>query len=131
MIDSALIQKTTIASLNGTMTFPEVVGLLMAAGVESYQIDFRRKEKTLYMPNGESLVEQLQFEETPISMTFSAEGIKAAIKGAQTNQIKYKDFIAQAMQAGITHYDVYITGQKVIYFGRNGDMHIEPFPQRS
>ena len=35
MIASALIQKTTIALLNGTMTFPEVVGLLMAAGGES------------------------------------------------------------------------------------------------
>jgi hypothetical protein len=34
------------------------------------------------------------------------------------------------MAAGTASYSVYLNGRKAIYFGRNGDFHVEPFPSR-
>jgi hypothetical protein len=33
------------------------------------------------------------------------------------------------MKAGCSHYEVFITGKKVIYLGRDGGQHVELFPQ--
>jgi hypothetical protein len=32
------------------------------------------------------------------------------------------------MEAGCSHYEVFISGKKAIYFGRDGSQHIELFP---
>jgi hypothetical protein len=32
------------------------------------------------------------------------------------------------MEAGTASYGVFLNGRKAIYFGRNGDFHVEPFP---
>jgi hypothetical protein len=32
------------------------------------------------------------------------------------------------MNAGCSHYEVYIAGRKAMYFGRDGDFYTEPFP---
>jgi hypothetical protein len=34
------------------------------------------------------------------------------------------------MAAGTASFSVYLKRRKAIYFGRNGDFHIEPFPSR-
>jgi hypothetical protein len=33
------------------------------------------------------------------------------------------------MAAGITAFWVFLTGRKVIYFGRKGEIHVEEFPR--
>jgi len=65
----------------------------------------------------------------PIAQEFSTEGIVAAIRGAQSDTIRYPEFMKQAAAAGVIAYWAFLTGKKVIYFGRQGEMHIEEFPR--
>lgn len=64
-----------------------------------------------------------------ITENFSASGIVAAIRGAQTDTIRYPEFVRQATAAGVTAYWAFLTGKKVIYFGRQGEIHVEEFPR--
>ena len=65
----------------------------------------------------------------PIAQEFSTEGIVAAIRGAQSDTIRYPEFMKQSAAAGVIAYWAFLTGKKVIYFGRKGEMHIEKFPR--
>ena len=60
---------------------------------------------------------------------FSAEGIQSAVKASQRGEIKFRQSIVRALDAGITNYVVFFKGKKVIYFSRNGETHTELFPQ--
>ena len=124
------VQETTRESLAGNMTFPEVVQKLAAIGVESYRVDLIRNEKTVFMPNGESIVEKLEYEGVSPATSFSFEGVQVAVKRIQAKEIDYQEFLRQIMAAGTTFYMVYLNGKKVVYFGRNGEMNIEGFPQK-
>jgi len=116
-------------SLSGKLTFPQVVGILAAAGVESYSIDLIRGEDVFYMPDGTVHVEKMTPPSSPIAEDFSLQGLAAAIKAAQADTIRYPEFLAQAMAAGVAGYRTYITGKRVLYLGRKGDLHIEEFPK--
>jgi uncharacterized protein YbcV (DUF1398 family) len=41
-MNSKLILEAARGTLDGTLSFPEVVGKLLAAGVEYYHVDLRR-----------------------------------------------------------------------------------------
>lgn len=121
-------------SLDGTMTFPEVVRRLAAAGVESYRADLFRLEKTYAMPDGETHVvrftglDPTAFSATKIGTTFSAEAVKAALLAVQGGAIDYRTFLARIMEAGTASYSVHIVGRRALYVGRHGDLYVEPFP---
>ena len=53
---AGVAEQCTRGSLAGTMSFPEVVARLSAAGVERYHVDYVRHETTYYTPGGESRV---------------------------------------------------------------------------
>lgn len=128
-MNRSVMKRTTAESLAGTMTFPEVVGLLLAEGVESYHADLVKLEKTFYMPDGETFVEELKYEPPMIGKDFSADSVIVAIQAIQRKEINYKEFLRQIMEAGTTAYFVFLNGKKAIYYGRKGDLHIEHFPQ--
>ena len=125
----SLIQNLLNESLAGTITFPQVVAKLIEAGVESYHMDLVRGESRYYMPNGESHVEHSTFKDHEAAQSFSVLKVQMAIKAIQTGQIKFQEFLYKVMSAGTVYYIVYLSGKKVVYFGRDGDFHIEPFPQ--
>ena len=127
-MNTEVMHNTLAQSLAGNMTFPEVVRALTAEGVESYRTDLVRHEKTSYMPNGETHVEPFHFIPAPIADGFSEAKVIAAIRAIQAQQIKYPEFLNQIAAAGTTTYSVFLNGKKAIYFGRNGDFHIENFP---
>jgi uncharacterized protein YbcV (DUF1398 family) len=54
--------------------------------------------------------------------------VSRAIRAIQRGEIGYDTFLRQIMQAGCASYCVFIKGRKVVYFGRDGDCHIESFP---
>lgn len=120
--------KTLGESMAGSIDFPEVVRRLTAEGVESYRADLVRLEETFYMPDGESHVEKMDFSPAPIADNFSVEGVVAAIRGSQTGKTKYREFLKLAMDAGTTSYVVFLRGKRCVYFGRNGELHVEHFP---
>lgn len=124
----AAVQRCVSGSLEGRMTFPEVVGELQAVGVERYHADYCRHENIFYFPAGDSHVVAYVLTEQPIADHFSAEAIEAAIHSIQRGEISYIEFLGRTKQAGCVGYSVHIVGRKAIYFGRRGEVHIEPFP---
>lgn len=118
-------------SLSGTMTFPEVVCRLAAVGVERYHTDYSRQEATYYLPSGESHVVALPHPPAETGLEFVAEAVAAAIRQSQANEHTYLDFIRKTMAAGCVGYFVQIAGRRAVYFGRNGESHVELFPMQT
>lgn len=115
-------------SLSGELTFPEIVGRLMAIGVERYHADYTRQEITYYLTDGGSLVVPCLPATDDTAMEFSAEEVEAAVRQSQRNEHTYTDFVRKSMAAGCVGYFVQITGRCVHYFGRHGEIHTEHFP---
>lgn len=124
-----IIQETFTASNEGRMHFGEVVGQLMAAGVESYTVDYRSHRTTYHLLNDETLILDMVPMAQGIADTFSASAVQAAIRGAQQGTVMYPEFKRLSMQAGCTGYTVWIAGRHVSYYGRKGETHVERFPQ--
>jgi len=60
---------------------------------------------------------------------FSPSEVVAAIRGAQADAIRYPEFVKRSVAAGVIAYWAFLTGKRVIYFGRKGEFHIEEFPR--
>jgi len=58
----------------------------------------------------------------------SAEGVAATIRAAQADTIRSPEIVRRLRAAGVIAYWVYMTGKKVVYFGRKGETHVELFP---
>jgi len=124
-----VLKLSTAGSLSGKVSFPEVVRALIAEGVESYDADLVRLQKTFYTPAGETHVEKLDFPPRPIGEEFNAAEVLSAIRASQTQAQPYPEFLRRVMDAGTTRYIVFLKGQKAIYFGRKGEFHVEEFPR--
>jgi uncharacterized protein YbcV (DUF1398 family) len=57
-----IIVQAARATLDGTMSFPEVVGQLLAAGVEYYHVDYVGMRKTFYGTGGDAVVTPINYE---------------------------------------------------------------------
>jgi len=106
-----------------------VVKGLLEAGVESYLVDFAAKQKTHYLTDGTTLTVPMILEPGPIAENFSGAGLVAAIRGAQADTVRYPEFVKRSTAAGIIGYWAFLSGKRVIYFGRQGEQHIEEFPK--
>lgn len=123
-----VIEQCAKGSVTGKLTFPEIVGKLMAINVERYHADYSRHEITYYFPDGESLVVAVPHPAHDTATEFSAADVAAAVRQSQQNEHTYLDFIRKTMAAGCVGYFVQLTGRKAIYFGRTGESHVEHFP---
>jgi uncharacterized protein YbcV (DUF1398 family) len=85
-------------------------------------------ELLYYMPDGESLVVSTPHVSEPIAESFSPSADEAAIREVQRGEIVYTELLQKTKAAGCVGYFVQIAGRRVLYFGRNGDIHVEPFP---
>lgn len=124
-----IIQRCTQAALTGETTFPEIVDRLARIGVERYHADYSRQEITYYLPDGDSLVVAAPHPSHHTAIEFSSSAVESAVRQSQRNEHTYLDFIRKTMTAGCVGYFVQIAGRRVIYFGRNGESHVEPFPK--
>jgi uncharacterized protein YbcV (DUF1398 family) len=115
-------------SYAGTISFGAVVGRLMEAGVESYHADYRLPATTYYLPTGETHMIALHAPDVEIPPAFDGAALQAVIRGAQRGEVKYPEFVQRSMAAGCVGYIVWIAGRYVTYFGRRGEIHMEPFP---
>ena len=123
-----VIQEAIRSSFEGTSKFPEIVAKLIAEGVDSYHVDLVRSENRYYTASGDSLVESVDFEHPKAARAFSAEKVQAAIKRSQAREIGYGEFLRQILEAGTVYYIAYLSGKRVVYFGAEGDFHVEWFP---
>lgn len=124
-----IIQEVATATQQGKMTFPEVVKGLLEVGVESYFVDFAARQKTHYQADGNTHAVPMILEPGPIAAEFNRVELVAAIRGAQADTVRYPEFVKRATAAGVIGYWAFLTGKKVIYFGRKGEQHIEEFPK--
>lgn len=123
-----VVQECVRGSLQGELTFPQIVERLAAIGVERYHTDYSRQENTFYLANGDSHVVIAPHEPHKTATEFSATAVEAAVRESQRGEHTYAEFIHKTMNAGCVGYFVQISGRCVIYFGRNGESHIERFP---
>ena len=122
----ALLAKCT---LDGSMPFPEIVGKLIANGVEYYHVDYATRLFTFYSADGAAVIAPLSFEGlSSIAEDFDAAELKAAILDSQRHGQKFRVFCERAVRAGVQGYFAFLRGQRVTYFGRQGDHHVEWFP---
>jgi uncharacterized protein YbcV (DUF1398 family) len=68
-------------------------------------------------------------ESGPIAESFDCAALVAAIRGAQADTVRYPEFVKRSTAAGVIGYWAFLTGKRVIYFGRKGQQHIEEFPR--
>ncbi|MCD6036072.1 MAG: Phage envelope protein [Rickettsiales bacterium] len=129
-MDIHVIEECTALSLAEQISFPEVVARLAATGVERYMVDLVGQSKSSYSLDGMTYHEAITLHNNDVAEAFDATAVKSAITDSQQGRIKYQAFLSRIMKAGCSHYEVFITGKKVIYCGRNGDQHIELFPTK-
>jgi uncharacterized protein YbcV (DUF1398 family) len=124
----SVVRECAEQSAAGKIHFGQVVSRLIEAGIERYHADYSRMETTYYTPDGGSCVVAMNQEHSPIARAFSPALVEAAVRQAQQGQIMYPQFTQQVLAAGCVGYFVQISGQRVQYFGRDGDIHTEWFP---
>jgi uncharacterized protein YbcV (DUF1398 family) len=128
-MQSEIVAEAARATLDGSIPFPEVVRRLMETGVEYYHVDYVALQKTYYSASGEVIKTPINYEGLPsVSADFNADALRMAILDSQQNGQHYRDFTTRAMSAGVQGYIAFLRGQRVTYWGRNGDQHIEWFP---
>jgi uncharacterized protein YbcV (DUF1398 family) len=128
-MNTETIVKAARATLDGTMSFPEVVGQLLAAGVEYYHVDYVAMRKTFYGADDSVVVTPIPYEGLPpVAADFDVAALRTDILDSQRNGQKYRDFTRRAMAAGTQGYFAFLRGKRVTYFGRQGDEHTEWFP---
>lgn len=125
----AVMEECSRRSAEETIAFPEVVGKLIAVGVEFYFADLCQHRKTYYFPDGSAHTVQDQgLEYHPIAAELSPDAVRDAVKRIQRGEIQYRQFLREIIAAGTATYSVYIAGKRAIYTGRKGDSYTEWFP---
>jgi len=124
-------QRCLNATYEGTMDFPSIVGALIEAGFEGYDVDYRRGTSTYFLPSGESVPLALPTSDARVAAEFSAHEVERAVREAQHKVpgYTYAGFCAKVKAAGCAGYMVSFLGKRVVYFGRTAETHVEHFPR--
>ena len=119
------------AAHDGSLSFPEIVGRLIAAGFEGYLVDYRRTSQTVYLPDGDSVSMDMQPSAGNVAAAFDAAEVERLVRWAQANPADYSyvAFSEKAKAAGCAGYLVSFLGRRVVYFGRTAETHVEHFPK--
>ncbi len=126
-MNTGVMHEVSVETQQGRMTFPQVVERLLAVGVESYLVDFAAARKTYHLADGTTHTESMILDLDPVAAEFNGCELVAAIRGAQADTVRYPEFVRRSTAAGVIGYWAFLTGERVIYFGRKGEQHIEEF----
>jgi uncharacterized protein YbcV (DUF1398 family) len=123
-----VIELCAKSSKEGTAHFPDIVKALVAAGVESYWVDYRADATTYYC--GDASTHQVELVPPPVAIAqdFDIESVRAAIRGAQSGRVMFPEFLRLTRVAGCVGYIAWLAGRHVVYYGRLGQTHVEKFP---
>lgn len=127
-MDVQAVDVSVKASLSSAQAFPVTVARMMAAGVERYTVDLVAGDHRVYGRDGSVHTLPLDWSGLDVAASFNRAGIQAAILDTQQGRIVYPQFLARAAAAGIASYTAYLDGRRVVYTGRLGASHTEPFP---
>jgi uncharacterized protein YbcV (DUF1398 family) len=128
-MNANVVRKMAQSTLAGDLPFPQIVGNLLAEGVEYYRIDYVAMQMSFYGGEGGVVVAPLTFENLPaVAAEFDDSALRAANFDSQRNSQEFRQFSHRAVQAGVQGYYAFLRGQRVTYLGRQGEQHIEWFP---
>ncbi len=128
-MNTDLVTTAARATLAGGTPFSQIVAMLVEAGVEFYHVDYITLRKSFYSGTGAVVTTAIPYENLPsVAADFDAPALRANILDSQQKNQPYRDFSIRAMQAGVQGYFAFLRGQRVTYFGRQGDQHTEWFP---
>ena len=128
-MDTETITTTARATFDGTLSFKEVVGNLLSAGVEYYHVDLIGLGKTFFGAHGDVVLVGMPMDHLPdVAHNFDGAALRENIRDSQHHGQSYREFVRRAMQAGCMGYYAFLRGQRVTYLGRQGDQHTEWFP---
>lgn len=125
----AVCERCSAGSEDGSLNFPQQLGMLSAVGVEGYYADLRRATKTYYLSSGESIEVAAARVKTPVAAIFDAGAVESAVRLSQANAHTYPEFCEKIAAAGCPAYVVSILGRRVVYLGRTAEAHVEHFPK--
>lgn len=127
----SIAQRCLVAAHDGSMSFPAIVGTLMEAGFEGYEVNYRTNTQTFYLADADRAVLPIHPFASPVSAAFDAVGVEKLVRWAQSDDpnYTYQAFSDQAKQAGCAGYLVSFLGRRVVYYGRTAETHVEFFPQ--
>src|SRR5277367_5222470 len=92
-MDTKLILEAARGTLDGTLSFPDVVGKLLAAGVEYYYVDYVGLRKRFYSAEGGMTATSINYEGLPpVAPEFDAAALRANILDSQRHGQKYREF---------------------------------------
>ncbi len=129
VMNTKIIHQAANATLTGELPFPQIVGLLIEAGVECYHIDYLAMRKTFYDGDGATVETPIPLEGLPpVAADFDTEALRTNIRDSQQNHQSWRDFSIRAMNGGVQGYFAFLRGKRVTYFGRQGEQHTEWFP---
>ena len=118
---------------DGGITYPQFVQVLIDAGVTSYHVDVASHAISFLCGADEIHAERgaptAQSGARPSS--FSKDGLVAAIRENQQGKSTYSVFLERIWAAGVTTYDVDVTGRMITYRGARGETHTERIAQPS
>jgi uncharacterized protein YbcV (DUF1398 family) len=119
------------AAFDGTRSFPEIAGLLIASGFDGYAVDYRRSTTTYFLPDGDSVVLENRPSGGAVALAFDQARIAEQVKWAQSGALDYSypAFSRNVKEAGCAGYLVSFPGERVLYFGRTAETHVEHFPR--
>jgi uncharacterized protein YbcV (DUF1398 family) len=127
-----IIAQTCLnAAHEGSVSFPEIVGKLIAAGFEGYTVDYRRNTQTFFLPSGDSVMLDMRPSSGSVAARFDAAEVERLVRWAQANPADYSyvAFCEKAKAGGCAGYLVSFLGRRVVYFGRTAETHVEHFPK--
>ena len=127
----SLAQRCLEAAYTSSMSFPEIVGILIENGFESYRVDFLRHTATYYHTDDTSVDLPTPKHQGKVAQALDTQRVQAAIKEAQQQVAgyTYAGFCEKVMAAGCAGYIVSFPGRHAVYFGRTAEVHTEYFPQ--
>lgn len=126
---TATAQACHAGAVQGSLSFPQILGQLTEAGFEGYLVDYRTGTTRYYLSDGQST--EVAGQSWTVALPFAAPLVSAAIRAAQANgpDYTYTGFCQTVTGAGCAGYLVSLPGRRVVYFGRTAETHVEHFPQ--
>jgi hypothetical protein len=125
-MDSKLILEAARGTLDGTLSFPEVVGQLLAAGVEYYHVDYVGLRKRFYSAEGEMMATSINYEGLPpVAPEFDAAALRANILDSQLVQSDSNESLRRCAKAVTKAGQIYDTIPLPLD-GKSNREHLEP-----
>ena len=115
------------------LAFPQTVAALLDLGVTRYHVDYAASTATAYKTDSTTHTIEIDVAHVPAPQVhpttrWNGEGVVEAIRSVQRGESTYAKFSQLCVDAGVTGYLAFLTGMRVVYYGSQGEMHVEWFP---